>query len=124
MKSRRLNLSRTEQGAVNELRDRLVEKLGDRLRLVRLFGSKARGDFTSESDIDLLVVIDRDDWETNETVHKIVHEVVETYDYRLVLAVHTMSEEHYHFLGSIPTMFYENMERDGIDLWPRVGALR
>ncbi|MFQ5881452.1 MAG: nucleotidyltransferase domain-containing protein [Candidatus Methylomirabilales bacterium] len=109
---------------MNELRDRLAGKLENRLRLVRLFGSKARGDFTPESDIDLLVVIDRDDWETSEAIHEIAHEVVETHDYSLVLAVHTMSEEHYRFLGTIPTMFYENMERDGIDLWPQVGVSR
>ncbi|WP_271254546.1 nucleotidyltransferase domain-containing protein [Pseudanabaena sp. Chao 1811] len=42
---------------LNELKSALVELYGDRLFSVILFGSHARGDATSESDIDVMVVL-------------------------------------------------------------------
>lgn len=58
------HLSAKEGEALVELRDRLVDALKDRLRLIRLYGSKARGDASKDSDIDVLVVVDKDDPET------------------------------------------------------------
>jgi len=42
---------------LNELKSALVELYGDRLFSVILFGSHARGEATSESDIDVMVVL-------------------------------------------------------------------
>ena len=42
-------------------KDAVIDKLGHHLRQVLLFGSRARGDATAESDYDLLVVVDRVD---------------------------------------------------------------
>lgn len=42
---------------MNELRDRLIETYRDRLVAIILFGSQARGDATSESDFDVLIVL-------------------------------------------------------------------
>ena len=40
--------------------------LGDRLREVWLFGSRARGDFTEDSDYDVVVIAEGDQHEVNE----------------------------------------------------------
>jgi predicted nucleotidyltransferase len=42
---------------LNELKSSLVELYGDRLFSVILFGSHARGEATSESDIDVMIVL-------------------------------------------------------------------
>lgn len=42
-------------------KDAVVEKLGDHLRQMLLFGSRARGDATPGADYDLLVVVDEVD---------------------------------------------------------------
>ncbi|MCA6604126.1 MAG: nucleotidyltransferase domain-containing protein [Pseudanabaena sp. 42896M_M3] len=42
---------------LNELKSSLVELYGDRLFSMILFGSHARGEATSESDIDVMVVL-------------------------------------------------------------------
>ena len=46
----------------------LTALLGDRLREVRLFGSYARGEFTSESDIDVMILVDRLEPRDRETI--------------------------------------------------------
>ena len=51
-------LEAAERAALEELAGGLRERYGERLLELRLFGSRARGDATEESDIDLLVVLD------------------------------------------------------------------
>ena len=48
-----------EQQAVREFAAKARELLGERLLGLKLFGSKARGDDTPESDIDVLVEVDQ-----------------------------------------------------------------
>ncbi len=47
--------------AIQELRDRLVKELGDKINSLILYGSAARGEAGEESDIDILVITRDDD---------------------------------------------------------------
>lgn len=60
---------------VEEFRDRLRALLGDRLRDLRLFGSHARGEADEESDIDLLVLVDRLDETTWRSIIDMAHSI-------------------------------------------------
>jgi len=48
------------QSAVAELRDRLSKLYGDRFLRTVVFGSRARGDASPDSDVDVLVVLGGD----------------------------------------------------------------
>ena len=61
-KSLSLLLTPNEERAVNSFVERLFDRYPDRIRQVVLFGSKARGDSGVWSDIDILIVVDTDDW--------------------------------------------------------------
>jgi len=52
------NLTVEEKKAVLEIKEKLTTLLGDKLKAFYIFGSKARGDFDSESDVDLAIIID------------------------------------------------------------------
>lgn len=43
--------------ALEELKQELVKLYGERLRGIYLYGSYARGDFTEDSDVDVLIVL-------------------------------------------------------------------
>lgn len=50
-----LNLRENERKALHELKEKLLQKFPD--AEIILYGSKARGDFDEESDIDLLILV-------------------------------------------------------------------
>jgi len=51
-------LANRERAALDEFLTRLREQHGNEVVLVSLFGSKVRGDFDEESDIDVLLVVE------------------------------------------------------------------
>jgi predicted nucleotidyltransferase len=64
---------------VAEIRERVVGLVGSRLRGLYLFGSKARGDYDPESDVDLAIIIDDLDIPMKRRIIDIVVEVETLY---------------------------------------------
>ncbi len=71
-----LTLKESEKRALQELKERLLQRFLD--AEIILYGSKARGDFDEESDIDLLILIESQ--VTSELEEEITHI---TYDIEL-----------------------------------------
>ena len=57
------SLSAEERAILAEFAAGVRERLGERVRRIELFGSRARGDAGEESDYDVLVVLDRADYD-------------------------------------------------------------
>lgn len=64
------HLEANERDALTNLCDRLSRALGNALLEVWLFGSKARGDFGPESDIDVLIVVAQHEAWSRRSVHE------------------------------------------------------
>ncbi|MCK4736664.1 MAG: nucleotidyltransferase domain-containing protein [Methanophagales archaeon] len=100
------------QEAVNEFVRRAREKYKDKIDSIILFGSVARGEAGSESDIDILVVIVGDRFRMRRELSEIVLDILlETGEY---LSVKTLSTENFKFLKEIKSSFLSNVIREGI----------
>ena len=67
------SLTDTERRALDLAVSNLRDELGERLRSVWLYGSRARGEPPRpESDVDLLVVLDHYDWVEDKGAHDAV----------------------------------------------------
>lgn len=87
----------------------------DKLCLVVLYGSVARKEETSDSDIDIAVII-KDD--LTESQKKLFIEFMSTMDlqYDRVFSMVDINLEQYNKWGDI-LPFYRNIKKDGIVLW-------
>jgi uncharacterized protein len=54
-------LSQSEQQALQAFISRLRQNYPHQIRKVALFGSKARGDSDADSDVDILIIVNKDD---------------------------------------------------------------
>jgi predicted nucleotidyltransferase len=66
------NLTEEEKKAVAEIKEEILALVGGKLRGFYLFGSKARGDYDPESDVDLAILVDGLDKTTKERIIDIV----------------------------------------------------
>ena len=109
-----MQLSERENRALKRFKKMVEEQLGSQIKEIRLFGSKARGDATLESDIDVLVVTKRDDWHMKEKIGKLATAIL--LEEEVYLSVKVLGESFYSRLLKHHSPFLMNVEREGITL--------
>jgi predicted nucleotidyltransferase len=112
-------LSKAEKEAIEEVKNRLVKKYGDRLLLLKLYGSKARGDSHPDSDIDLLIVVDKDGWKMSERIFDEIYDVMNKYEFKFFISMNVFEEKEFDLYREHDFSFYRNVKREGIDLWKK-----
>jgi predicted nucleotidyltransferase len=110
-------LSKAEKEAIEEVKNRLVKKYGDRLLLLKLYGSKARGDSRPDSDIDLLAVVKRDSLKIRDEFFEETYDVMSKHDFKFLICLAVMGKREFEVYKNGNFSFYRNITRDGIDLW-------
>ena len=100
-------LNEREQTAVEQFIEQLRHEQGDQLQGTVLYGSKARGNADPESDIDLLLIMAKDDWSLRNAVSKIASGI--SLDYDVSLSAHLVSLKRWYQMEIAPFSFFENI---------------
>lgn len=90
---------------------------GEHVRQIILYGSYARGDFNSQSDVDIMKLLDLSDADIKKYRHKLSDITFDfNMDNDLDIKPIAKSEEHYKkWVTDYP--FYNNINRDGVTLY-------
>jgi predicted nucleotidyltransferase len=98
--------------AVDKLKDVLAQELGRNIKII-LFGSAARGEYNSESDIDILVLIPGIvNNRLEEQIFNIAYDIELSMDVVFGIIVYSVDFWNSDFAGVMP--LYNNIEREGI----------
>ncbi|MEW6380192.1 MAG: nucleotidyltransferase domain-containing protein [bacterium] len=92
----------------------LREKLSDNLIFIKMFGSKARGDFTQDSDIDILIVVNRKTIAVRDEIYNILFELDPYYEYKISLILFSLYE--YKKNEEMKSPFTQHIDHEGINL--------
>ncbi|NOH01184.1 MAG: nucleotidyltransferase domain-containing protein [Chloroflexi bacterium] len=109
-----LKLSSKEKRAVREFIRTVRSVYGDKIKYAALFGSKARGDWTQYSDIDILLITEDDSWAFRKAVIGIDSDIELKYD--VLLDVRVISEARWQYLANIQAGLYQNIVRDSVPI--------
>jgi len=108
------HLSLAEEQALLEFVQLLKEQLNGRIRSVLFFGSRARGEGFPDSDLDVLVVVDSDDWRVHKQIRYLAADIC--LKYSLNLSPRVWSASYRREVEELQTLLYQNIRRDGINL--------
>ena len=106
-------LNKTEKNVVTSFVEELKKTIGDDIIDIRLFGSKVRGDFEDDSDIDIFVLVKRKG-ETRDRISDIAADYF--YEYNVPLAPVVYSVFEYEKNRELGSFFFEQVEREGVPL--------
>jgi predicted nucleotidyltransferase len=112
MESLPIWLTENERTALNAFVAALAERYGDDILSVRLFGSKARGDFQADSDLDVLVLATHDDWRFRQAISFLAADI--SLDHNLVLAPKVVSRARWEFLNREGFSIAHNVREEGV----------
>lgn len=92
--------------------EQMRQRLGEHLKQVILFGSRARGDFDPDSDYDCLAIVDEISPVVDEIIAEIMGELL--YKHDAVFSIFPMAEERYQQDIYEPLLI--NVRREGVVL--------
>lgn len=101
--------------SLNEMSEQIGIIYGKTLEKVILYGSYARGDQTSESDVDIAIVIKEGN---TDRMHDALLDLVVDYELELAVTLSVVPIDYNNYTEWIKVLpFYKNIEREGIVLW-------
>ena len=102
---------------VHQYIELLSEIYGNHLKTVILYGSYARGDYTEDSDIDIMVLLDLSDIDIKKYRHELSGITYDfNMDYDLDIRPIAKSKEHFDKWVEVYP-FYSNIEKEGVKLF-------
>ena len=101
-------LTKKEEEALQLFKRKLLDEFGDRLDSTQLFGSKARGDATKESDIDVLVTLRDRSWRDRRRVNHVAADVL--FDTDTFISPKSLSPEEIEDMRQQRSMFWQSVE--------------
>ena len=109
-------LPERDRRAVEAFSERVLQTYPNRVRRMILFGSKARGDSHAYSDIDVLLIVDREDWRFRHAISSIAADVSLAYD--VLIGPRVIGQERWARMRRHDITLCENVQVDGIELPP------
>ncbi len=106
-------LSKIEKKIIRAFVKELREKFGENILSIRLFGSKVRGDFTKDSDIDVFILV-REKKGLRDKISDVSSEYFFKSNLPLSPVVYSLFE--YKKNKELGSFFFENVEKEGIIL--------
>ena len=96
--------------SIEEFVKRAIDTYGDRIKSITLFGSVARGTARADSDIDLLVVVDREDFRLRRELIGIAFDIL--LETGLDLSIKVISSSDFQARKSFS--FLRNVQAEGV----------
>ncbi len=111
-------LSDRERSLLERYAEVLGADLGDALRAVWLFGSRARGEEAGDdSDVDVMVFVDDDSWPAKERIRRMLHEIAREMaldDVAWSFSVHIHTTAWLRRRREIRSFFIDEVDRDKV----------
>ncbi len=107
-------LSANEKEALTLLLCRIKQELKEEILQIKFFGSKAKGNFAPDSDIDILLIVKSRTEKVLDKIAEIHLDVDLKYDPNISLII--FSEDEYQQNRKLETPFIRNIERESIPL--------
>ena len=107
-------LTPNERTALQAFVAALRERYDGQVLSVRLFGSKARGDFDTDSDLDVMVLVHDDNWRLAQAISFLAADVSLAHD--VLLSPKVVSLTRWDFLSREGFAIARNVQSEGIFL--------
>lgn len=109
-------LSPGERKAIARFVELLRQRHPEQILQTVLFGSKARGDSQPWSDIDILIVVDSEDWRFQHAISTLAARVSLEYD--VLIGPRVIGQERWERMKQHRSTLYRNITAEGIPLTP------
>lgn len=103
-----------DKALIEELKRRLPADVLSHIRRMVMYGSRARGDATEDSDLDLVALVDEKTPELEKALDDIAYEVMWDHDFKPIISLKVFAENRFRKAAAKGFSYYRNVEREGV----------
>ena len=108
-------LSKKEKEFLRKFKVNIKRRLPGQVSDIILYGSKARGDASKNSDVDVMVILKNDTVDNIDKVYDVIARLGLKYDLYHI-SVKIWSKKEFNKFSNIPTLFMRSVMRDAINI--------
>ena len=105
-----------DRDLILELRKKLPTEVAANIKKVIAFGSRVRGRGEEDSDLDLLILVDRKTSDLESKIEDVAYKVMWDHDFKPIISIKVFTEAHYQNFLKEGFSFYKNIDREGVSL--------
>ncbi len=109
-----LNIPEKEKTAIRSFSRRVKKSIGKQIVDIKLYGSKARGKYRKNSDIDIFILLKKNSYKKSSKIAQVEVDVFEKYDVVLSPVIFDQFEEKIN--KQLRSPYFESVNREGINI--------
>lgn len=109
-------MTANDEKIIAEFKNRIGKEIHGHIRSMRVFGSRARGNAAPNSDMDILILVDKNDPALEAAIDEVAYRVMWDSDFNPILSVKVMEATRYEDFLKRDFSFYRNVNREGISI--------
>ena len=107
-------MDQKDRNLILELKNRMPDISKAHIRKMIAFGSRVRGQGEEDSDLDLLILLDKKTKELLRMIDDIAYQVMWDHDFKPIISIKLFTEVDYNKYLAEGFSFYKNIEREGV----------
>jgi len=107
-------MNERDRALVVEFKSKLPDDLKAHLRNLIVFGSRAKGEASQDSDLDVVVLVDEKTDEIEKRLENIAYQVMWDHDFNPIISLKVLTESRFSDALSKGYSFYRHIETEGV----------
>jgi uncharacterized protein len=103
-----------DKALIEELKQRIPADVQRHIRQMIMYGSRARGDATEDSDLDLVALVDEKTPEREQALDEVAYNFMWDHDFQPIISLKVFAEEWFRRAVAKGLSFYRNVEWEGV----------
>ena len=99
-----------------EFKDKIPQEIKKHLKRVIVFGSRARGESSESSDLDVAVLVDRKNTEVEKKIEDTAYQLMWAHDFKPIISIKIFAQAQFQRALDQEFSFYRHIQEEGIVL--------
>jgi len=109
-------MSKKVKGILNRFKKRLFSEFSGQIEKIVVYGSYARGEARTDSDLDILVIVINKSKLLESQIRDIAYDIMWEQNFAPLISVEILGKSSYDRLGELGSSFHRNIQNEGLSL--------
>ena len=109
-----MEMNEKDKALIVEFKNRLSSDLKAQLKQVIIYGSRAKGDASEDSDLDVIALVENKTPVIDSALNDLIYQIMWDHDFSPIISLKVFGESEFHDALKRGFSYYRNVQQEGI----------